>query len=1005
MSPAIPLISDERVLEIEADRQSESDYSDMSSESLPSPYSESSYYQPFPYVESNQHVPWTGPEYANSRWFDGLRIRQLDANPVDNTRLQNQCVRNRGQSLKYRGAITFAQLRVVTEDELNCPWDLSHVRSPEEKEYQENLSRVVSRILTENSDAHMFPHPGENPLAYSLLPPLRHFYLLNRYDQFIRKDVGFECRMRERDGILLGYHNVEYHKVPRAWRSHYYLTAPTSYRLFDVTRAMQVPTPPSVSYLTFAIKRSSPDGRFRQALWSIVSAEFAELAFHRFLTCARYGTDGQGGLQDTRLSSPHLPENTPIGRLLPIPDDLASLWYRMGIQNLVRGTEFSEQEARSAIWRSISTDWQDSPGFWWYQMTGDRPVPMPVISGITTDGRSYDYPRSRRPDDDLVYDSQREIANLWRRDEPFSSVAYTEPRVSEPRRQPRAYQDDILGTENGFNPTPAFPAFDDGTSSPFNANVANMPDLPDVAADATLEADEERLHDELEAAEAAEAAIERPDSARPEVEEEPSPASNDGYTADAERGSDDTPERVVVEAPSPSVTVTPTTPTAVSTSQATPEEEIPAPPTPPTANVAPETPTPPTANVAPETPAEEDEITPNPSVTQKKKLPLEQALANLDRELSAEEAEEQADAPVVAGIGSTSRGRGLRARLGALKKRSIDAMRGKSPVRSSNTEGSAAAHSSGPGLQRSDSASSSAKLSGKLRSIFRRKDSPVAPLTHGFLSTPSKVVVPSPEVSEVVDLTTDKPVAPPKKATKVVSGHVPKTTMPKSKSFSLPGSQPSAVKASSPPTSILKSSVGPSTVIADEGVFTAEALFNQPRERDFVPILGSPLPVPFAPVPDSARQPFDDVNPLDRVAANHALAAVYGEYRAYSLSEMVRLLPGLCQKVVMQRRALEIRRETDIRALDAMEVMAGMARRDNALVRADVELGAALLPARVDRGMVGTADPAVLPVDRDITVLGRPVQSLDGASTGSSPVKEPALKKAKSLPKGVSFEE
>lgn len=947
---------------------------------LPAPYCDSTYYQPFPYVEPNQHVSWTGPEYATSRWFDGARLRNLDANPAENARLQNQCVRQRGRSLKYRGVIPFAQLRVHLDEGADIPCDMSHVRSPEEKLYQENLARLVARIVAENSDSNIFPHPRENPLAYSLLPPLRHFYLLNRYDQFIRKDVGDECRIRERDGFLVGYHNVEFHKLPVAHRSYYYLQIPAGWRLFDVPRALQVPTPPSVSYLTYAIKRSPRDSHLRQSLWAIVSAEFAELAFHRFMTCARYGTDGQGGNRDRRLSDVHLPENTPLGRLLPISDELASLWYRMGIQNLVRDTEFSEEEAYNAVWRSVSTDWQDSPGFWWYILDTDTPVPMPLIEGITTDGRSYDYPKSRRPSDDMEFASRRVVVDIWRRDEPFSPSAYQRPSSGQSRTEPRAFQDELLGTENGFQAVAAFPAFDNALPPAFDASPvgSNIQDAPQRVINA----------DETTGAEVPEDTAEAEDTeevADVEEREEMDQLQAEIDAAEAEVGVEATPEgdeEVTGDSPGEGDS-------ANAEGDAMVAED--------TEGEAPSAPA-----VQPSPAEEEDEITPNVSKAPKakKKLPLAEALEALDKELDDEESSAQPVAPVVDRIGPSATGRSLKSRMGSFKKRSLAVMRGKSPIRGGESSDD---DSLAPSASRGESTSSLGQSSGKLWSVFRRKRSSSLSLTSGFQSTVKPATLPSPEVSEVVDLTAEKPIViPPKKATKKST---PDTAMmPRSKSIPQSPTQPSIPAVSAQPSSILRSSAGSSNVVADEGVFTAEALFNEPRERDFVPIVGQPLPIPFAPVPDSAREPFDTVSPMDRSAANHALSAVYGDYRAYSLSELVRLIPGLCQKLVMQRSALELRREMDIRALDAMEVMAGMAPRGDAQVRADVERGSALLPARVDRGLVGTADPMVLPVDREVTVVGRPIRPLDVASAGSSPVKEPALKKAKSLPKGVSFE-
>ena len=147
-----------------------------------------------------------------------------------------------------------------------------------------------------------------------------------------------------------------------------------------------------------------------------------------------------------------------------------------------------------------------------------------------------------------------------------------------------------------------------------------------------------------------------------------------------------------------------------------------------------------------------------------------------------------------------------------------------------------------------------------------------------------------------------------KKASPAVSGKIPSSPS-KGSGFKKSASAPlvpatpmveTSVNPSPPVVPVVSTPVGddPLPYAADAGVFTVGEVFNHPRERNFTPTDGAlELPFPYAARRDADRNPYDEVSPVVRADANHALMEVYGEYRAYSVAELVGQIPFIVPEV------------------------------------------------------------------------------------------------------------
>ena len=118
-----------------------------------------------------------------------------------------------------------------------------------------------------------------------------------------------------------------------------------------------------------------------------------------FLHAARYGIQMNAKNRDWRLFQDR-GIASPVGRLLPLPTGLISYVRELGVQNIVRGTEFDPRETETLLRYAAETDWTKTPGFLWYDYETDRFSAIPRHPGGHDDGKAYPtrvvLPESRR---------------------------------------------------------------------------------------------------------------------------------------------------------------------------------------------------------------------------------------------------------------------------------------------------------------------------------------------------------------------------------------------------------------------------------------------------------------------------------------------------------------------------------------------------------------------------------------------------------------------------------
>ena len=100
----------------------------------------------------------------------------------------------------------------------------------------------------------------------------------------------------------------------------------------------------------------------RAWLWQIVAVEWAVSSVMAFLHAARYGIQVNAKNRDWRLLQDR-GIASPVGRLLPLPTGLISYVRELGVQNIVRGTEFDPPETETLLRYAAETDWRKTPGF------------------------------------------------------------------------------------------------------------------------------------------------------------------------------------------------------------------------------------------------------------------------------------------------------------------------------------------------------------------------------------------------------------------------------------------------------------------------------------------------------------------------------------------------------------------------------------------------------------------------------------------------------------------
>ena len=318
---------------------------------------------------SDDPLPWELEDYCNGPYYDGRRFAS-----ISNARgLQVYAAYgDRQRALKHRSGVVHDDLTVMEDEPI---WsDMPTARNASECEYQRRLYELLQRMRSDFQERQPLLPAGRTLLSLSVLPhPVDRFYLLNRRSEAIRRDVTFEARMRRTNRLFVGYHNVEFHRIPQYDRGRLYLSCNLAYYT-EVPAALQVPTPPAVAYMS-GVLDSENDADMAVRWWQVIAAEWAELVFHRVMCTAKYGADNASGIVDRRFTGT-LDSPAPRGRILSLPRALLTTWMQMGIANLAYGTEFSEEDVFGVIRTTVMTDWARVPGFIYYDFQSRTFAPM-----------------------------------------------------------------------------------------------------------------------------------------------------------------------------------------------------------------------------------------------------------------------------------------------------------------------------------------------------------------------------------------------------------------------------------------------------------------------------------------------------------------------------------------------------------------------------------------------------------------------------------------------------
>lgn len=135
-------------------------------------------------------------------------------------------------------------------------------------------------------------------------------------------------------------------------------------------------------------------------MWQIAHVEWAVSVLMAFLVAARDGVPINSKCKDWRLyQDVDIP--SPLGRLFPLPATLVAYVRTLGLQNILRGTDFRVGEVEVLLSYVAETDWGETPGFLWYDYTTGTFAAMPLHPAGRDNGKAYRdrvvLPASRRP--------------------------------------------------------------------------------------------------------------------------------------------------------------------------------------------------------------------------------------------------------------------------------------------------------------------------------------------------------------------------------------------------------------------------------------------------------------------------------------------------------------------------------------------------------------------------------------------------------------------------------
>ena len=177
----------------------------------------------------------------------------------------------------------------------------------------------------------------------------------------------------------------------------------------------------------------------------------------------------------------------------------------------------------------------------------------------------------------------------------------------------------------------------------------------------------------------------------------------------------------------------------------------------------------------------------------------------------------------------------------------------------------------------------------------------------------------------------------------------------------------------------------------DLGVFSDETLAVNGREEDFsVGEESATILAPPFPIVGGQRELNTEVSPEVRAAPSRALGRVTGDNRMYSNEEAMRMIPVLCQRLVMARTALDVGREQQLRLIRFQERVADLASPASRQAKRSLHDARAFLMPQV-RNPGGSVGTTWTPSDREITIVARPQEPIAGQPVELTPEEWEAL--------------
>ena len=233
----------------------------------------------------------------------------------------------------------------MTELPTHGQCDLPFLRTAQESSYEGRLNHLIATRHRSRGGSN--GRPRAELVAFE--KPFSSLYFFQNRSRY-GADMASESRIRHRDGLLFGWHNIEFHCVPRRMRGELYPSTP-----FGWTEAPQflcVPTPPVAAYYGRFLIPSHPDAQGREDVVRLVSlvalSEFAVLSLFSILYTARDGFNFDTRHTDHRIYHQGQGEGPP-GRLFWVSLELEDLIRQVGLPEIVEGSPFSVQDAESVL--------------------------------------------------------------------------------------------------------------------------------------------------------------------------------------------------------------------------------------------------------------------------------------------------------------------------------------------------------------------------------------------------------------------------------------------------------------------------------------------------------------------------------------------------------------------------------------------------------------------------------------------------------------------------------